>query len=404
MPPLRLAPALLLAAAAAFAAAPPAAQPRRLPPPRPVVEADTRPLVDGNNRFALDLYRQLSLGEGNLFFSPHAIASSLTLTSAGAAGKTLEQMTRTLHAPRGGAFEMAAALDQDLAGRTGKGIHLTSVNRVWVQDGLPIRPTFRAALESAGAGLKEADFQVNPDAGRKAVNEWASKHTDRQIEDLLPAGSVTPLTRVVLASAVTFKGDWASKFKAERTRPGEFATPKGKATVPMMSQHGAFLLGHLESGPVIELPYAGDQLTMVIAVPGGDKKLSDVEREVADGRLDAGLAKGAKQKVEVVLPRFKMAASLRLPAALRAMGMDDAFGPTADFSAIDGTRDLYLSGVFHKAALDVNEDGTVAAAATGAVISARSRVVFHADQPFVFVIRDRKSGAILFMGRVLDPR
>jgi serpin B len=404
MPLLRYTPAFLFSVATLFAAAPPPTSPPRLPYPKPVAEAVTKPLVEANNQFALDLYKQLRTTEGNLFFSPHSIASALTLTSAGAAGSTLEQMTRTLHTPRAGAMEMVAALNHDLAARTGKGLVLTSVNRVWVQDGMAVRPEFRTALDAAAAGVREAEFRTNPEVGRKMVNLWTAKQTGRQIEELLPAGSVTPLTRVVLASAVYFKGDWAQKFKTDRTRPGEFATPKGRVTVPMMTQSAPFLLGELASGPVIELPYVGDQLTMVLAVPGGEKKLADVEEEIIAGKLAAGLGEGPRQRVEVTLPRFKLAASLQLPATLRAMGMDDAFGPTADFSGIDGSRDLYLSGVYHKAALEVNEEGSTAAAATGAVISARSKIVFRADQPFVVVIRDKKSGAILFMGRVVDPR
>jgi hypothetical protein len=143
MPLLRYTPAFLFAVATLFAAAPPAKSPPRLPHPKPVAEAVTKPLVEANNQFALDLYKQLRTTEGNLFFSPHSIASALTLTSAGAAGSTLEQMTRTLHTPRTGAMEMVAALNHDLAARTGKGLVLTSVNRVWVQDGMAVKPEFR---------------------------------------------------------------------------------------------------------------------------------------------------------------------------------------------------------------------------------------------------------------------
>jgi len=403
MPLCRYLPALLLAAAPLLAAGPPTRQPPRLPYPKPVVEAETRPLVEGNTRFALDLYKQLRTAEGNLFLSPHSIASTLTLTSAGAAGKTHEQMARTLHIPKAGAFEMIASLDQDLTTRGNKGVRLTSLNRVWVDEGMDVKQAFRDALAAAGAGVETADFKQKPEVGRLMVNKWSKEKTGGQINDLLPGGSVTPLTRVVLASAVHFKADWASKFKAEKTTPGEFATPTSKVTVPMMKQFSPFLLGEMESGPVIELPYVGEQFSMVLAIPGGDKKLRDVEQDLIDGKLTAALGKGVRQKVEVVLPRFKMATSLQLPATLRAMGMEDAFGPSADFSGIDGSKDLYLSGMFHKAALEVSEEGTEAAAATGAIISARSRVVFHADQPFVFVIRDRKTGTILFLGRVVDP-
>lgn len=377
------------------------APPRVKPSASPAV---TRPVVEGNTRFALSLYKEIRAQGGNLFFSPYSISTALSLTSAGARGKTLEQMTATLHLPDQKALHPGlAALGGELASRQGKGVELTTDNRVWLQAGHPVTDSFRDALKASGSVVETADFKGTPEIARDWINRRVARSTRKKVTDLLPAGSVTGDTRVVLANAVYFKGDWANKFKKEKTRPGTFTGPAGKVTVPFMVQTAELGKLELESSDVLELPYAGGELSMLIAVPLADKTLANVEQELIGGKL-TGLPELPKIKVEVQLPKFKLTSSLQLPSTLRSMGMDEAFGPTADFSGIDGTKDLYLSGVFHKAFVDVNEEGTEAAASTGAVIKARSKPpVFRADQPFVFVIRDRKTGTVLFLGRVMDP-
>lgn len=376
--------------------------------PRPVGPAAdpalTKPVVDGNTRFALSLYQHLRAEKGNLFFSPYSISTALALTSTGARGKTFDQMAAALHLPpRKGLAPGLAALSGELAARQGKGVQLTVDNRVWLQTGMTVQEDFRQALKTAGSAVESADFRATPEIARDWINRRVARSTRKRITDLLPAGSITPLTRAVLANAVYFKGDWAHQFKKERTRPGNFTTPAGKVAVPFMIQTAGFGMADLDSGAVLELPYAGNELSMLIAVPHNAKTLADVERELTDGKI-ASLPTLPQMQVEVRVPKFKLATSLQLPAVLRSMGMVDAFGDKADFSGIDGTQNLYLSGVYHKAFVEVNEEGTEATGATGAVIKARSKPpVFAVDQPFVFLIRDRKTGSVLFLGRVVDP-
>jgi serpin B len=372
---------------------------------------DTSALVKGNTRFALELYGRLRGGEGNLFLSPFSVSTALAMTSAGARGRTLEQMQEVLHLPGQKALHPAnAALLRLLKGEGKKrGYRLSAANALWGQKGYPFLPAFlKLTSDSYGAGLREADFSRDPEAARREINAWAEKETEGKIKDLLRPGVIDAMTRLVLANAVYFKGDWASQFKKDRTREGAFHLSTGKTVkAPLMSQTARF--GLLDAGDfqALEMPYAGKDLSMVVLLPRKADGLAALERSLTPASLAGWLKKLRQEQVEVTFPRFRVTSEFQLREALSGLGMPLAFSREADFSGMNGGGErLSLSAVAHKAFVDVNEEGTEAAAATGTVVKTLSLPVvrvFRADRPFVFLIREGRSGSILFLGRLANP-
>ncbi len=238
--------------------------------------------------------------------------------------------------------------------------------------------------------------------------------TKGKITDLIPAGVLSDMTRLVLTNAIYFKGNWLHQFNKDSTQPAPFhLSATQKVEVPLMFQKERYKFGRAKFGEsglkVLELPYKGEELSMVLLLPDETDGLAALEKELTAENLKSWTAKLGKPEVMVFLPKFKMTAEFQLNDVLAKLGMPLAFAPgSADFSGMDGKMDLYISAVVHKAFVDVNEEGTEAAAATGVVFGVTSVPVdppeFRADHPFVFLIRDNRSGAILFMGRVLDPR
>ena len=223
----------------------------------------------------------------------------------------------------------------------------------------------------------------------------------------MPSGSVTADTRLVLASAIYFKGRWAARFDPARTRIAAFRTAGGEeAQVPMMSRSDTLRFAARGGAMLLELPYLGRDLSMILLLPERPDGLPELEARMSAAALEEWLAEARVARIEVSLPRFRFASSFTLPEALRAMGMPSAFDPqAADFSGIDGARDLFISAAVHKAFVEVNEEGTEAAAATGISVGTTSMPPeFRADHPFLFLIRDRITGCVLFLGRVADPR
>jgi serpin B len=375
---------------------------------------ETPAVVKGNTQFALDLYGNLRRRKGNLFFSPFSISTALAMTSAGARGATLEQMAQVLHLPRGKGLHptLGALLKQANAGGK-KTYQLSTANALWGQKGHRFRTEFlRLVARDYGGGLREVNF-AEPDAARRTINAWVEEQTRERIKDLIKPGMLNADTRLVLTNAIYFKGDWASQFKKDRTRPRPFHLAGGKTVpVPLMQQTASF--GYLDgvTFQVLELPYAGRDLSMVVFLPRLAGALDDVERNLTPGMLGDYLKKLRKQKVEVYLPRFKLTEEYPLKTVLVGLGMSLPFvRGKADFSGLDGTRELFLSFVVHKAFVEVNETGTEAAAATGVGIAKSAAgprpttiPVFRADRPFVFLIRDKRSGSILFLGRLVNPK
>jgi serpin B len=381
----------------------------------PVTEPalDTGPLAAGNTRFAADLYGRLRSQPGNLFLSPFSISAALAMTSAGAKGTTLAEMTKVLHLPA----DPHPAFGQLVARVNGtgplkRGYQLTTANAIWGQTGYPWRPEFTGLLQKHyGAGFVETDFKANPEAARAQINGWVEKETREKIKDLIGPGIIDPLTRIVLTNAIYFKGDWQSQFKKEQTRQQPFHTADGsKAEVPLMTQERTFAYAEADGVQVLELPYLKNELAMVVMLPAKADGLPQVEAGLTAEKL-AGWAAAAKPALtRVFLPRFKAEAKFRLNEPLQALEMRAAFGGGADFTGMHASPEqIYIAHVLHKAFVDVNEEGTEAAAAT-AVVSKRAPSpappepkLFRADRPFLFLIRENATGSVLFLGRYVGP-
>jgi serpin B len=374
-------------------------------------------VVKGNNQFAFDLYHQLSkqdLGKkGNLFFSPQSISIALAMTYGGARGDTADEMAKALHfgLPKTMLHPGFGALIREMNGEGKKrGYQLSVANALWGQKGEGFKEDYlRLVKDYYGGGLKEMNFADNPEAARKEINAWVEKQTQEKIKDLLPQGVIDKLTRLILTNAIYFKGDWNSQFKKDRTREEGFDDGSDvKRKVPMMHQTAKFK--YLDAGDlqVLEMPYAGKELSMVVLLPKKVAGLGDMEKSLTADKLAGWLGKVREQEVIVSLPKFKTTSEFSLKDALEALGMKKAFQmPGADFSGINGKDDLYITAVVHKAYVDVNEEGTEAAAATGVVIGVKSlpppKPEFRADHPFVFLIRDTRNDSVLFLGRVVEP-
>lgn len=383
--------------------------------PKPTSELAA--LVAGDSAFALDLYGQLRKESGNLFLSPFSISTALAMTSAGAKGATLDEMNKALHLPKD-PHQAFGKLLQSINGAGAKrNYQLTTANAIWAQKGYPWRAEFKdLTSKSYGAGVIETDFGM-PEAARQAINAWVEKETKEKIKDLIPAGAVDPLTRMVLTNAIYFKAAWAEQFKKHNTKDQPFTTADGtKVDVPMMTQtetcgYGEFTLSSGKQGQVLELPYVGRELSMYVFLPREASALGAVEEALTPDSLATWVKGVARSRVQVFLPRFKVEKALGLNAPLQSLGMKAAFSDrTADFSGMQtGQEKLFISAVLHKAFVDVNEEGTEAAAATAVVVGVRSAVptepkTFRADHPFLFLIRENKTGSILFLGRVSNPK
>jgi serpin B len=291
------------------------------------------------------------------------------------------------------------------------GIELDIANGLWAQKKKPFLPAFLdVAKQSYGANLKQVDFRTGADTARTEINDWVAHKTKGKITDLIQAGVLNPETKLVLVNAIYFTGQWARKFDKHDTTNAPFSvTPTRQLQVPLMSLTANFKYAEVDGLQFLELPYVGDDISMVVLLPRDVDGLKSVEDRLNQQTLDRWLAQAREQKVAVSLPKFKLAAQFSLAKPLTEMGMTDAFSPGANFSGMDGERNLFISAVVHKAFVDVNEEGTEAAAATAvvmrsmAVMMPRPTPIFRADHPFIFLIRDNHSGSILFFGRLVEP-
>ncbi len=377
-------------------------------------EDSFKTVANSSNEFAIDLYKRLSRNnDKNVFFSPISVSIALAMTYAGARGNTEKQMAEVFHftLPQQQlhpAFSHLVA--QILNPSPDKKYELAIANALWGQKGYCFLPAFTELIKKNYDGaFFTVDFAGHTEEARKKINAWIEKRTYDKIRDLLHRGDITNLTRLVLTNAIYFKGDWASKFETQNTKPMPFYTPSGKPVkVPMMYQEARFPYFENNSVQVLELPYAGNDLSMVIILPARKQSLKDFENKLTLKNIRYLAASARQKKVKVYFPRFELKTRYYLGKVLKDMGMPDAFSPmNADFSGITGNRNLYIYKVIHQAFVKVNEEGTEASAATAVVMNLRSIVlspVFKADHPFIFAIMHKKTGSILFMGRVLNPK
>jgi serpin B len=374
---------------------------------------DRDAVVRGNTGFGFDLYGRLASKDGNLFFSPYSISTALAMTYAGARSETAEQMARTLH------FDLDAqrlhpAFAQLIQAVNGpdkdRPFQLYVANALWGQRGFDFQKAFLDLVrQDYGAGLREVDFKRATEEARQTINRWVEDQTNHKIRDLIGTGVLDADTRLVLTNAIYFKAAWASPFLERATKDEDFLVAADKKVrVPMMHQSESFPYYEGANFQMLELPYQGNQQSMVIVLPRPGTPLADVEKLLNEKNLNSWLSSLKGQHVQVALPRFKVTQEFELNRTLADMGMPLAFTDRADFSGMDGRQDLLISNVIHKAFVEVNEKGTEAAAATAVVMkrtSAVTRIIpFRADHPFVFAIRDRGTGSILFLGRVVNPQ
>jgi serpin B len=387
-----------------------------------VSPAEFEQLVAGNNAFAFDFYQAVRQQPGNLFFSPHSLSTALAMTYAGARGDTAQQMSDTLH------FNLTQerlhpafnALDLQLSGRGGAAqgeqqpFTLHIVNSLWGQQDFSFLPEFLDSLaRNYGAGLRLLDFKSGAESARKKINNWVSRETQDKIKDLIPPGGVDEYSRLVLVNAIYFKADWLIPFDKISSHNRPFTLLDGaQINVPVMSFERATDIPYIsgQGFQAAELPYAGDTISMVLFVPDAGN-FAPFEAGLDASQVQAALQALETRPVMLLLPKFQFETPFALKDVLSEMGMPAAFDDQqADFSGMDGKHDLYIGNVFHKAFISVDEKGTEAAAASAVEMKEKmaflnpEQITLNIDRPFIFLIQDKSTGAILFVGRVLDPR
>ncbi|MDD5208920.1 MAG: serpin family protein [Elusimicrobiales bacterium] len=366
------------------------------------------------NAIAFKFYSKAAGKPGNVFFSPYSIHTAFAMVYEGARGKTAQEIAG-LFAFQPGPLDRRASfesLKKDLA-EDAKGAEFTQANSFWAQEGYSFRPAYIKSLRAhydAEAG--QVDFAAKTEAARGEINGWTEKRTKGKIKELFPKGALNPLSRLVLVNAVYFKGTWLEPFSKDMTADADFTKTGGeKVKVKMMAAPAARKAEYSESDELqaLRLPYKGGSLSMLVLLPREGKTLADTEKALTPEKLEA-IRKGLeKRKVKVFLPRFTFSSGFTLNDTLSELGMPAAFTEgAADFSGMDGTNKLYIQTAFHKAFVEVNEEGTEAAAATGVAMGVKSMSFdmfeFRANRPFLFFIEDAKTGLILFMGRMEEPK
>ncbi len=388
-------------------------------------DKDEAAVAQANSTFAFDLYARLQAKEGNLFFSPYSISTALAMTWAGARGGTEKEMAASLRFPfpQDRLHVAMAALLGDLNGRVvpkrwdddpnggRRALELVVANALWSQKGYPFKKEYLDTVGKAyGAGLEELDFAHEAEAARVRINEWVEGKTNQRIKDLIQKGQLSDASRLVLTNAIYFKAAWKDAFEKQSTKEADFHLAGG-GTKKVQMMHEWASLGYLDGGAfeMVEIPYLGDDVAMMVLVPKAAGGLGAVEKELTGEHLKAWEGKIGWEQVALGLPRFQMTCGFELSPELQGLGMKEAFDAAkADFTGMSETKELYIGKVIHKAFVDVNEAGTEAAAATAVVMEAGCAPAeprkLEIDRPFLFLIHDRKTGSVLFVGRVVDPQ
>jgi len=381
---------------------------------------DLNQLAAGNRAFALDLYHQLESREGNLFYSPFSISSALAMTYAGAEGNTAEEMEAVFHFlmeedrlhPAFNALGqyLENLAKQEIPDDMGEVFQLNIANAIWGQKDFHFESEYLDTLAANyGAGLRLLDYVLEPEKSRATINDWVSDQTEERIQDLIPQGAINIDTRLVLSNAIYFKATWLEPFEASLTEEKVFRGLDGEEFMtPMMTlgSNASFLYYRGEGFQAVDLPYLGGQTSMLVLVPD-QGSFNEFEAGLNAVMLDQIIGDLAYSPMYLSFPKFEFETEIGLRQILSEMGMPSAFNDGADFSGMTGTKDLFISDVFHKAFVSVDEEGTEAAAATAVVMSVTSApenpLRLEVDRPFLFLIRDIQTNSILFMGRVVEP-
>lgn len=370
-------------------------------------------VVEANNQFAFDLYGRLKDNGGNVFFSPYSISTALAMTYEGARDQTADEMATVMHFPTDASVRGPAyARLYNLLNGPGKPYNLSTANALWAQYDYPFLSDYLDTVSKYyGGKATNLDFKTKTEESRVTINDWVAGQTNNRIQNLIPQGILTDMTRLVLTNAVYFKGKWTDPFLSTNTKEADFkVSPGSTVKAQMMTKRDGFKYAETGDLQVLELPYSGFNLSMLVLLPKGDGT-SALEGMLTPQNLAGWTGSMQYEDVELYLPKFKFETKSYLAENLKAMGMPTAFSDSADFSGMDGTQELSIAEVIHQAFVEVNEEGTEAAAATAVVMVATAMqpsepiepIVFRADHPFVFLIRERTTGSILFLGKVSNP-
>lgn len=383
--------------------------------PRPRETGKAKDAGSSINQTALDLYTRLSDQEKgkDLLFSPASILTGLVMAHAGAKRDTAAEMAKALHLGSSSQQDFQA-LWSTLRARTKAGVRLNVANALWGQKGYRFSKTFTRSIQKGyKAGFFGVDFARGAEKARIQINKWVSSQTKNKIKDLIGPGVLSPLVRLILTNAVHFHGVWQKRFDKRATNSLPFYLDSGgQVTTSMMQVRETFRYGSGNGYQMVELPYKGKKFSMVVLLPSRSSSIADLEQSLTASWLSQQLSGLSDHKVMVYLPRFTITAFQALKPLLIAMGMPKAFDHKADFTGMTGKvpsdKQLFLSDVLHKAFISVDEKGTEAAAATSVIMARRNGggqvMVFRADRPFIFLIRDIQTNAILFLGRLCNPK
>jgi len=382
--------------------------------------SDIKNVVDANNQFALDYYSKLKSKEsGNIFFSPFSISSAFVMTYEGAKGQTAEEIRSVFHFPEDSYLRRSeyASIFNEL-NKKDKKYKFNSANALWVQQDYQFSKDFFENVEKYYSGKAiNLDFKKDPEGSRITINNWVENQTNDKIQNLIPQGIIQPMTKLVLTNAVYFKGEWIKQFNKNDTKEEDFRTSNsGIIKAQMMrrtDKEAIFNYAENSDLQMLEMPYSGDELSILLLLPKNDNltKLEGIlsTKNISDWKKDL-----RRQRVDVYIPKFKFETKYFMADDLKAIGMPLAFSDSADFSGMTATgkRDLKIDEAIHQAFVEVNEEGTEAAAATAVIMVVGSAAgpaeepeipVFRADHPFIFLIQQKSTGAILFIGRVVNP-
>ncbi|MDD4300483.1 MAG: serpin family protein [Methanomicrobium sp.] len=376
-------------------------------------------VADATNNFAFSLYKTLNdenSVDTNLFYSPFSISSAFALVYEGAKGQTADEINSVFFFPesietlRNGFMEINKGIN---AGDSE--YNLSVANALWAEKTYPFLDSYiNAANDYYSAKTVNLDFINSPEKSRFIINEWAEEKTGEKIANLIPEGMINPLTRLVITNAVYFKGEWVKQFDINETKEALFTTASGKSVKTELMQrtdkNAVFGYAETDSIQVLKMNYdseGGKKLSMVVLLPK-ENSLSKADEYLTAEKFSSLVNSLESEQVEVFIPKFKLETEYLLSEILYKMGMPLAFSDNADLSGMDGTQNLFISDVVHKAYVDVNEQGTEAAAATAVLVQLKSMTkepvaVFYADHPFIFVILDDETGNIIFMGRICNP-
>jgi serpin B len=377
---------------------------------------DLNAFASETNQFGYDLFQRLRTSAGNLFFSPYSISSCLAMAAVGARGNTAQQMAKVLRlSPDQQRYSnLHAGLMKSVLDNS-KGYKISIANAMWGQEAHPFQKDYTNLVQSLyRAEARSMDFKNKAEECRGTINRWVETQTNDLIKDLLPGGSIKADTKLVLTNAIYFKGDWSDPFEKRWTKPHDFHVSESSVVKSDM-MYKVDNLRYAETSDVqaVELPYKGNRLSMMLILPLKKHCLSAIEGNISSETIQKLDKNWQRPKVMLTLPKIKTNYAAMLKSTLAGMGMSDAFSfGKADFSGVDGTNELFISDVVHKAFCEVNEVGTEAAGATGVVKRTGSAAprnepepkVFKADHPYLYLIRDMQTGSVLFLGRVSDPR